>query len=542
MVAKKVIRNKVWEPIEKGVTEIVDTVKLTLGPRGRNVILEKNFSTPLVINDGVTIAKEITLKDRAENLGATLLKEIASKTNDVAGDGTTTAMVLGGVIFKEGLKSVVVGSDLGEIRKGINEAANLVINELEKSKKTINAKEEVKQVATISANNDFEIGELIASAMESVGNNGVITIEESKTVDTTLDVVEGMQFNEGYISHYFVRDKEKMEVSFENPLIFITEERISAYKDILPILDAAVKANKKLLVIADSIEGDALATMIINNLKGMLDSVAVKAPGFGGRKKEILEDIAVSVGAQVLSNSKGMSFEGFNPEWFGTANMITVRKDEVVILEGKGTKEDVDKRVSRIKEEINSTDTSYEKEKLHERLAKLSGGIAVIRAGAATETELREKKHRIEDALSATRAAVEEGIIAGGGAALLHTYPSVVKLENRSSGDFKIGVSIIRKAIKAPFLQILENAGEAGEVAFAKIVKKSNTYGFDARKLKFIDDMLKEGIVDPLKVTKNALLNAISVASLLLTTQALVIEIPEDNKNNNSSCNIPTVY
>jgi chaperonin GroEL len=528
MAAKEMMfGDDAWRKLEKGVSKVANAVKITLGPRGRNVVLEKKWGSPTITNDGVTIAKEIDLEDPYENMGAQLLKEIASKTNDIAGDGTTTATVLGQIIFKEGLKSVVSGINPMALKRGIQLAVDAAVTELKKQSRPVETKEAIAQVASISANNDVEIGNLIADAMEKVGKDGVITVEESKGIETTLDVVEGMQFDKGYASPYMVTDRERMECVLEDCFMLMTDKKISAVKDLLPTLEKVVQAGKPLLIIADEIEGEALATLVVNKLRGTLNAVAVKAPGFGDRRKAMLEDIAILTGGEVVSEEKGLSLENIDESWFGKAKKIVVRKEDTTIIEGAGAPKAVKDRIAQIKKEIDLSDSSYDKEKLQERLAKLSGGVAVIKAGAPTETELKEKKHRIEDALSATRAAVEEGIISGGGSAFIHILPAMEKFFAATAGDEKVGVGIVLKALEEPLKQIVNNAGWEGSVVAERVKKEKTGIGFDAQKFEFTD-MFKAGIVDPLKVTRSALQNAASIASMLLTTEVLVAEKPEE--------------
>ena len=526
-----VFSDEAWRALERGVNKVANAVKATLGPRGRNVVLEKKWGSPTITNDGVTIAKEIDLEDPFENMGAQLLKEVASKTNDIAGDGTTTATVLGQAIFKAGLKNVVSGANPMAIKRGIEKAVKATVAKLKKESKKVETKEAIAQVASISANNDSEIGNLIADAMEKVGKDGVITVEESKGIDTTLEVVEGMQFDKGYASPYLITDRERMEAVLEDAYMLITDKKISAIKDLLPTLEKVVQAGKPLLIIADDIEGEALATIVVNKLRGTINCVAVKAPGFGDRRKAMLEDIAILTGATVISEDTGATLEKVEENLLGKAKKIIVEKENTTIITEDGSKKAAVKdRISQIKKEIELSDSSYDKEKLQERLAKLSGGVAVVKAGAATETELKEKKHRIEDALSATRAAVEEGIIAGGGSALIHAIDDVVKLEEKSEGDEKIGVSIVRKALEEPLKQIADNAGWEGSVVIEKIKNsKDSSFGFNAQTFEYTD-MIKAGIVDPLKVTRSALQNAASISSMLLTTEALIAEKPEKEK------------
>lgn len=530
MAAKEIVFSEdAWRKLAKGVSKVADAVKITLGPRGRNVVLEKKWGSPTITNDGVTIAKEIDLEDPYENMGAQLLKEIASKTNDIAGDGTTTATLLGQTIFKEGLKNVVSGANPMALKRGIMNAVNLAVEELKKQSRKVETKEAISQVAAISANNDMEIGNLIADAMEKVGKDGVITVEESKGIETTFEVVEGMQFDKGYASPYMVTDRERMECVLEDCYILITDKKISAVKDLLPTLEKVVQSGKPLLIIADEIEGEALATLVVNKLRGTLNAVAVKAPGFGDRRKAMLEDIAILTGGEVISEEKGLSLENPSESWFGKAKKVVIRKEDTTIIEGAGSEKAVKDRIAQIKKEIDLSDSSYDKEKLQERLAKLSGGVAVIKAGAPTETELKEKKHRIEDALSATRAAVEEGIIAGGGSTFIHILDAIEKLEAGTSGDERVGVSIVRKALEEPLKQIANNAGWEGSVVTERVKKEKPGIGFDAQKFEFTD-MFEAGIVDPLKVTRSALQNAASIASMLLTTEVLVAEKPEEEK------------
>ena len=530
MSAKQIIYNdEAWRALERGVQKVATTVRATLGPRGKNVVLEKKWGSPTITNDGVTIAKEIDLEDPFENMGAQLLKEIASKTNDVAGDGTTTATLLGHEIFKAGLKAVSSGVNPMALKKGIDKAVKAAVEELKKLSKPVEEKESIANVAAISANNDPEIGNLIADAMEKVGKDGVITVEESKGIETTLEVVEGMQFDKGYASPYMVTDRDRMESILEDCNILITDKKISAVKDLLPSLEKSVQASKPLLIIADEIEGEALATIVVNKLRGTLNCVAVKAPGFGDRRKAMLEDIAIITGGEVISEEKGLGLENIEDSSFGTAKKIVVTKETTTVIEGGGTKESLKERISQIRKEIEVSDSSYDKEKLQERLAKLSGGVAVIKAGAPTETELKEKKHRIEDALSATRAAVEEGIIAGGGTTFVHIIPAVAKAEAKAEGDEKIGISIVKKVMEEPLKQIANNAGWEGSVVVESVKSKEKGEGFDAQSFKYVD-MFKAGIVDPLKVTRSALQNAASIASMLLTTEALVAEKPEEGK------------
>jgi len=531
MTAKQMLFNdEAWRALERGVNKVAMAVRATLGPRGKNVVLEKKWGSPTITNDGVTIAKEIDLEDPFENMGAQLLKEVASKTNDIAGDGTTTATVLGHAIFKEGLKNVVSGANPMALKRGIEKAIKVAVEELKKKSRPVEDKKEIAEVATISANNDPEIGNLIADAMEKVGKDGVITVEESKGIETTLDVVEGMQFDKGYASPYMITDRERMEAVLEDCYILITDKKISAVKDLLPTLEKVVQASKPLLIIADEIEGEALATIVVNKLRGTLNCVAVKAPGFGDRRKAMLDDIAIVTGGEVVTDEKGFTLETIQDTFFGKAKKVIIAKENTTIIEGAGAKEALKARISQIKKEIETSDSSYDKEKLQERLAKLSGGVGIIKAGAATETELKEKKHRIEDALSATRAAIEEGIIPGGGSTLIHIMPTLEKFEGSLAGDERVGAAIVRKSLEEPLKQIANNSGWEGSVVVDYIKKEKLGLGFDAQELKYTD-MVKAGIVDPVKVTRSALQNAASIAAMLLTTEALIAEKPEEKKD-----------
>jgi len=531
IMASKELRfgDEAWRAVEKGVRKVAEAVKITMGPRGRNVVIEKKWGSPTITNDGVTIAKEIDLEDPFENMGAQLLKEVASKTNDIAGDGTTTATLLGQIIFKEGLKAVVSGVNPMALKRGISRAVEATVSALKKTARPVEDKEAIAQVAAISANNDPEIGELIANAMEKVGKDGVITVEESKGIETSLDVVEGMQFDKGYASPYMVTDRERMECVLEDCFLLITDKKITAIKDLLPALEKTVQQSKPLLIIADDIEGEALATLVVNKLRGTLNVVAVKAPGFGDRRKAMLEDIAILCGGEIVAEDKGLNLENIQDNWFGKAKKVVVKKENTTIIEGAGTESAIKDRVAQIKRELDDSDSSYDKEKLQERLAKLSGGVAVIKAGAATETELKEKKHRIEDALSATRAAVEEGIIAGGGSAFIHILPELDKLAKTITGDEAVGIAIVKKSLEEPLKQIANNAGFEGAVVAERIKKEKDGFGFNAQSFEYTD-MFKAGIVDPLKVTRSALQNAASIASMLLTTEVLIAEKPEPDK------------
>ncbi|WP_053955848.1 chaperonin GroEL [Inediibacterium massiliense] len=513
--------------LEAGVNKLADTVKVTLGPKGRNVILDKKFGSPLITNDGVTIAREIELEDAYENMGAQLVKEVATKTNDVAGDGTTTATLLAQAIIREGLKNVAAGANPIILKKGIQGAVDAAVEQIKNISKTIESKEAIAQVASISAA-DETIGKLIAEAMEKVGNDGVITVEESRSMGTTLDVVEGMQFDRGYVSPYMVTDAEKMEAVVENPYILITDKKISNIQEILPVLEQIVQQGKKLLIIAEDIEGEALATLVVNKLRGTFECVAVKAPGFGDRRKAMLEDIAVLTGGTVISEELGLDLKETTLDMLGRANSVKIDKENTTIIDGAGDKKAIEDRVRQIKAQIEETTSEFDKEKLQERLAKLSGGVAVIEVGAATETELKERKLRIEDALNATRAAVEEGIVAGGGTALINAVSAVEKYIETLHGDEKTGAMIIRRALEEPVRQIAANAGLEGSVIVEKVRNSEVGVGFDALNEKYVN-MIEAGIVDPTKVTRSALQNAASVSAMLLTTEAAVADIKEEN-------------
>ncbi len=512
--------------LESGVSQLANTVKITLGPKGRNVILEKKYGSPVVINDGVSIAKEIELKDPFENMGAQIIKEASTKTNDVVGDGTTTAAVLAQAIIVEGNKNLAAGANPIILRKGIDKAVEVCVNKLKTISTPVQGAQAIAQVASISAG-DNTIGELISAAMEKVGNDGVITVEESKTMKTELNIVEGMQFDRGYASPYMVTDTDKMIADLDNPFILITDKKISSIQEILPLLEQVVKAGGKLLIIAEDVEGEALTTLILNKLRGSFTCVAVKAPGFGDRRKAMLEDIAILTGGQVITEDLGLDLKSANINMLGRAKSVKVDKDNTIIVEGAGTADAIAQRVAQIRNQIAETTSDYDKEKLQERLAKLAGGVAQIAVGAATEVEMKERKLRIEDALNATRAAVEEGIVAGGGVALLSAIPEVDKLVNSLSGDEKTGAMIVRKALEAPIKQIAENAGVNGGVIVAKVLaQKSMNYGYDALTDTY-GDMIEKGILDPTKVTRSALQNAASVAGTLLTTESIVCDIPE---------------
>jgi chaperonin GroEL len=514
--------------ILKGVALLTDAVKATLGPKGRNAILDKKFGAPTITKDGVTVAKEIELKEPWENMGAQLVREVASKTSDIAGDGTTTATVLAHAIYREGIKNVAAGANPMDLKRGIEKAVEVVIEELKKLSKPVQEKKEIAQVGTISANNDASIGELIAEAMDKVGKDGVITVEEAKSMQTTLDVVEGMQFDRGYISPYFITDPERMECTLEDVHILINEKKISSMKDLLPILEQIAKMGKPLFIIAEEVEGEALATLVVNKLRGTLQVCAVKAPGFGERRKAMLEDIAVLTGGTMISEDIGIKLENIKITDLGRAKKITVDKENTTIIEGAGDPKKIEGRVKQIKTQIDETTSDYDREKLQERLAKLVGGVAVINVGAATETEMKEKKARVEDALNATRAAVEEGIVPGGGVAFMRCLPALKNL--KLEADQQVGVEIIKKALEEPIKQIVNNAGLEGSVVVEKVKhSKEANYGFDADKEEYTD-MIKAGIIDPTKVTRYALQNASSVAALMLTTAVMVTDIPEEDK------------
>ena len=513
-----------------GVNKLADTVKVTLGPKGRNVVLDKSFGAPLITNDGVTIAKEIELDDPFENMGARLVKEVSTKTNDVAGDGTTTATVLAQKMIKEGVRNVAAGGDPMAIKRGIDKAVNKAIEGLGKISSTVNGKEDIARVASISANN-IEVGSLIADAMEKVSKDGVITIEESKTSSTYVDVVEGMQFDKGYVSPYMATDTEKMEAIMENPYILITDKKIGNIQEILPLLESLMQMSGKLVIIADDIEGEALSTLILNKLRGVLNVVAVKAPGYGDRRKEMLEDIAILTGGEVITSDLGLELKDTTIEQLGRAKQVKVQKENTIIVDGAGNKEAIEARVSQIRTSLKETTSEYDKEKLQERLAKLAGGVAVIQVGAATEIEMKEKKLRIEDALSATKAAVEEGIVAGGGTAYINVLPEVETIVKDLSDDEKLGASIVLRALEEPIKQIAINAGLEPAVILEKVKSSQKGTGFDAAKEEYVD-MKKEGIVDPTKVTRSALQNAASIASMVLTTESIVTDKKEVNTNN----------
>ena len=516
--------------LERGVNKLADTVKVTLGPKGRNVILDKMYGVPLITNDGVTIAKEIELEDRFENMGAQLVKQVATKTNDVAGDGTTTATVLAQAIIREGLKNVTAGANPILIRKGIAKAVEVAVNELKHQSRTVETDEAIAQVGAVSSGDD-EIGQLIAEAMKVVGRDGVITVEESKTMKTELDTVEGMQFDRGFVSAYMVTDVDKMEAVLNDPFILITDKKISNIQEILPLLEQLVKTGKKLLIIAEDVEGEALSTLVVNKLRGTFDVVAVKAPGFGDRRKQMLEDIAILTGGTVISSEVGYELKEADLSMLGRASSIKVTKDSTTIVGGAGEKANIENRINQIKHLAEETTSDFDREKLMERLAKLSGGVAVVKVGAATEVEMKEKKLRIEDALNATKAAVEEGIVAGGGTALVSVIPAVEKLINELEGEEAIGAKIIRKALEEPLRQIAVNAGLEGAVIVQNVINADPEVGFDAYKEEYVN-MIDAGIVDPTKFTRSALQNSSSIASVFLTTEAAVAEIPEKEDAN----------
>ncbi|MGH7360657.1 MAG: chaperonin GroEL [Candidatus Methylomirabilales bacterium] len=513
--------------ILRGVEKLAHAVVITLGPKGRNVVLDKKFGAPAITKDGVTVAKEIELEDPFENMGAQMVKEVASKTSDVAGDGTTTATALAHSIFREGMKNVTAGANPMALKRGVEKAVEAVVEEIKKISKPTKGKKEISQVATISANNDKAIGDLIADAMEKVGKDGVITVEEAKAMATTLEVVEGMQFDRGYISPYFVTDPERMEVVLENPLILIHEKKNSNMKDLLPILEQIAKMGKPLLIIAEDVEGEALATLVVNKLRGTLSTCAVKAPGFGDRRKDMLKDIAVITGGEVISEELGIKLENIRLDDLGKCKKVVVDKENTTLIEGAGAQKEIEGRIKQLRTQIEETTSDYDREKLQERLAKLAGGVAVIKVGAATEVEMKERKARVEDALNATRAAVEEGIVPGGGVVLLRAAKALdaLKLE----GDEKTGAEIIRRALEEPIRQIAENAGAEGSIVVQKVRDAKGAYGFNAETNAF-EDLMEAGIIDPTKVTRVALQNAASIAALLITTECLVTEIPEKEK------------
>ena len=515
------------EGLKKGVDALANAVKVTLGPKGRNVIVGKSFGGPQVTKDGVTVAKEIELEDALENMGAQMVKEVASKTNDLAGDGTTTATILAQSIVNEGLKNVTAGANPMDLKRGVDKAVSTIVDELNKSAKTVgNSSEKIQQIASISANNDSAIGDLITQAFEKVGKEGVITVEEAKGTDTYVDVVEGMQFDRGYLSPYFVTNSEKMEADLESPYILLYDKKISAMKDLLPVLEPVAQSGKPLLVIAEDVDGEALATLVVNKLRGALKIAAVKAPGFGDRRKAMLEDIAILTGGTVISEERGFNIENTTIDMLGSAERVTIDKDNTTIVNGSGDKKEIEARVGQIKSQIETTTSDYDKEKLQERLAKLAGGVAVLYVGAASEVEMKEKKDRVDDALHATRAAVEEGIVAGGGVALIRARKQLDKIK-AINDDELTGIQIISRALEAPLRTIVENAGGEGSVVVAKILDGKNGFGYDAKSDKYVD-LFESGIIDPKKVTRVALENAASVAGMILTTECALVELKED--------------
>ena len=519
--------------ILRGINQLADAVKITLGPKGRNVVIDKKFGSPTITKDGVTVAKEIELKDALENMGAQMVREVASKTSDVAGDGTTTATVLAQAIFREGVKTVAAGANPMALKRGIDKAVERATEEIKRLAKPVKG-DMIAQVGTVSANGDSTIGNIIAEAMNKVGKDGVITVEESKTMETSLEVVEGMQFDRGYLSPYFVTDPERMEAALENPLILIHEKKISSMKDLLPLLEQVAKLGKPMLIIAEDVEGEALATLVVNKLRGTLNIAAVKAPGFGDRRKAMLEDIAILTGGKVISEDLGIKLENVKLEDLGRAKKITIDKDNTTIVEGNGKQSDIEGRVKTLRAQIEETSSDYDREKLQERLAKLVGGVAVIKVGAATETEMKEKKARVEDAMHATRAAVEEGIVPGGGVTLVRAAKMLEKFQINKEGegdpDEQIGVNIVRRALEEPLRQIVQNAGKEGAVVVERVrSEKNDSFGFNAQTETY-EDLVKAGVIDPAKVTRTALQNAASIAGLMLTTEAMVSEIPEDDK------------
>ncbi len=534
-MAKQVIHGEESRAaILRGINQLADAVKITLGPKGRNVVIDKKFGSPTITKDGVTVAKEIELKDSLENMGAQMVREVASKTSDVAGDGTTTATVLAQAIFREGVKTVAAGANPMALKRGIDKAVERATEEIRRLAKPVKG-DMIAQVGTVSANGDQTIGNIIAEAMNKVGKDGVITVEESKTMETSLEVVEGMQFDRGYLSPYFVTDAERMEAVLDNPLILIHEKKISSMKDLLPLLEQVAKMGKPMLIIAEDVEGEALATLVVNKLRGTLNIAAVKAPGFGDRRKAMLEDIAILTGGKVISEDLGIKLENVKLEDLGRAKKVTIDKDNTTIVEGAGKGSDIEGRVKTLRAQIEETSSDYDREKLQERLAKLVGGVAVIKVGAATETEMKEKKARVEDAMHATRAAVEEGIVPGGGVALVRAAKVLEKFQINAAGegdpDEQIGVNIVRRALEEPLRQIVQNAGKEGAVVVERVrSEKSENFGFNAQTEEY-GDMVKAGVIDPAKVTRTALQNAASIAGLMLTTEAMVSEIPEDDKS-----------
>lgn len=540
MAAKQIIYDvKARDALLRGVNALAEAVKVTLGPKGRNVIIEKTFGSPLVTKDGVTVAKEIELENKFENMGAQMVREVASKTSDVAGDGTTTATILAQCIYYEGSKLVAAGANPMSLKRGIDKAVKIVVDELKKLSSPVKDEKEIAQVGTISANNDPTIGNIIAEAMSKVGKEGVITVEEAKGMETTLEIVEGMQFDRGYISPYFITDPEKMEVVLNEPLILIHDKKISSMKDLLPILEQVAKMGRALLIIAEDVEGEALATLVVNKLRGTLQVCAVKAPGFGDRRKAMLEDIAILTGGQVISEEKGIKLESAKLSDLGRAKTVRIDKDNTTIIDGAGDRKAIEARVKQIRAQIEETTSDYDREKLQERLAKLVGGVAVISVGAATETEMKEKKARVEDALNATRAAVEEGIVPGGGVAYIRCIPALEKVS--FNGDEQMGLNIVKRALEEPARQIANNAGEEGSVIVQKIKAGNGAFGYNAETGEFCD-MIQAGIIDPTKVARSALQNAASVAGLMLTTECMVAEIPKKEEKQPGMGGMPDMY
>jgi len=530
MAAKQILYSaEARSAVMRGVDQLAEAVKATLGPKGRNVVIDKKFGSPLSTKDGVTVAKEIELKEPFENMGAQLLREVASKTSDVAGDGTTTATVLAQAIFREGIKNVTAGGNPMDLKRGIDRAVEVAVEEIKKLSRPTSDKREIAQVGTISANNDATIGDLIAEAMEKVGKDGVITVEEAKSMETSLDIVEGMQFDRGYLSPYFVTNPERMEASLEDAYILLHEKKISNMRDLLPVLEQIAKMSKPLLIIAEDVDGEALATLVVNRLRGTLQCAAVKAPGFGDRRKEMLRDIAVLTGGNVISEDLGIKLENVTLNDLGQAKRVSIDKENTTIVEGAGATGDIEGRVRQIRTQIDETTSDYDREKLQERLAKLVGGVAVINVGAATESEMKEKKARVEDALNATRAAVEEGVVPGGGVAYIRATAALETLENELQGDQRVGVRIVRRALEEPLRHIAANAGAEGSIVVQTVRGMGTTEGYNAATDEY-GDMLASGVIDPTKVTRSALQNAASIAGLLMTTEAMVTEIPEDEK------------
>ena len=528
-MAKQIVYGeKARQAIIAGVDQLANAVKVTLGPKGRNVVLDRKFGSPTITKDGVSVAKEIELEDPLENMGAQMVKEVASKTSDIAGDGTTTATVLAQSLYREGAKNVVAGANPMEIKRGIERAVEAVVSDLQKMSEAVGG-DMIAQVGTVSANNDATIGTIIAEAMDKVGKDGVITVEEAKTLETSLEVVEGMQFDRGYLSPYFVSDPERMEVVFENPVILIHEKKVSSMKDLLPLLEQVAKLGRPLVIVAEDVEGEALATLVVNKLRGTLQAAAVKAPGFGDRRKAMLEDIAILTNGKAITEDLGLKLENIKLDDLGKAKKITIDKDNTTIIEGEGTKAAIEGRVKQIRAQIDETSSDYDREKLQERLAKLVGGVAVIKVGAATETEMKEKKARVEDAMHATKAAVEEGIVPGGGVALLRAADALATLEVDEQ-DQKVGVSILRRALEEPMRWIAQNAGHEGSIVVQRVRESKGNVGFNAQSEAY-EDLVKAGVIDPTKVVRAALQNAGSIASLLLTTEALVADIPEDKSD-----------